>query len=498
VTYDDLIFKVARTAEVQTLDLAWVERMRKDFLVLMKNVPRVKDYKTAMELDGAFRIFRDRFKNLFFEQFLNKQLKYYHDNFNLSESDAKYIDSRKLRTPAWDFYTDLANYPISRSDDYFTEGMRYSDYERALPKWEARMKRNAQAFWKVMREIVEWIEQVRKSKLDIYVPSEEKVTLDGFKLIFKGYQDEDETHGDIVERLKAGLKIYKQHAAARLPLWLKVQRPLLVEFETTLDKGGEYMSKDGGIIWLYSSGVMRESPGRIAHVIAHEMGHHVWRTYLSGEDIKFWQTAISGNYTHLDLKELLDKWPGDAWAFDMKKHLDDPILALQVEALTHDRSVGDKYQTKEDFQKLYDSGTKTLNVPAIPISGYANKNPEEAFCEAVGLLVGYGPQAVHEVVRGWLGTILDGQIKTATSENTLLLRVAANHMKSAGYFEPGQIVLYGKYKNKRGKIVSIGLDHRGVPTVTIEPVPKGRKKNIEMGLFKIWHDDTEARKLFSP
>jgi hypothetical protein len=432
VTHDDLIFKVARTAEVQSLDLAWVERMRKDFLVLMKNVPRVKDYKTAMEINDAFRIFRDRFTKLFFEQFLNKQLKYYHDSFGITESDAKYID-KQLRSPAWDFSMGLAGYPINRSDDYFSEGMRYSDYERALPKWEARVKRSAQEFWKVMREILEWFARTTK-KIDVYVPTEEKVTLEGFKLIFKGYQDEDETHGDIVERLKAGLKTYKQHAAARLPLWLKVQRPLLVEFETTLDKGGEYMSKDGGIIWLYSSGVMRESPGRIAHVIAHEMGHHVWRTYLSGEDIKFWQTAISGNYTHLDLKELLDKWPGDAWAFDMKKHLDDPILALQVEALTHDRSVGDKYQTKEDFQKLYDSGTKTLNVPAIPISGYANKNPEEAFCEAVGLLVGYGPQAVHEVVRGWLGTILDGQIKTASKKGddgeADLTRVAALYLAS--------------------------------------------------------------------
>jgi len=57
-----------------------------------------------------------------------------------------------------------------------------------------------------------------------------------------------------------------------------------------------------------------------------------------------------------------------------------------------------------------------------------------------------------------------------------------------GYFKTGDIVLFGKYKNKRGKVVSVGHDERGLPTVVIEPIPKGRKKNIEMGLFRIWHN----------
>jgi hypothetical protein len=424
------ILRVAKTAEVHTLNLEWVEKMRKDFLALMKNLPRVKDYRTALELNDAFRLFRSRFNELFFEQFLNKQLKYYHDEFGFTEGDAKYLD-KKLRAPAWSFSQDLMGYPISRSDSYYTEEMRFSNYKNDLPKWEARMKKSAQVFWKLMRETLEWVEQSNK-KLNIYVPTEEKVTLEGFKLIFHGYRDADETHGEIVERLKAGLKLYRKQAGSRLPMWLKLQRPIFVDFEVKLDKGGEYMSQDGGIIWLYSSGIMRESPGRIAHVIAHEMGHHVYRTYLSGDAIKFWETAISGNYTSLDLRELLSKWPGGAWAFEMHKYLgdSDPILALQVEALTQESSVGDKYQSKEDFQKLYDSGERSLKVPAIPISGYANKNPEEAFCEAVGLLVGFGPRAVHEVVLGWLRTILDGQVKTASKDEVNLMKVISNSLSS--------------------------------------------------------------------
>jgi hypothetical protein len=56
----------------------------------------------------------------------------------------------------------------------------------------------------------------------------------------------------------------------------------------------------------------------------------------------------------------------------------------------------------------------------------------------------------------------------------------------ASFFNVGDIILYGKYKNKKGRILSFGQDAKGNPTVTLEPVPKGRKQNKTMTLFKIW------------
>lgn len=64
----------------------------------------------------------------------------------------------------------------------------------------------------------------------------------------------------------------------------------------------------------------------------------------------------------------------------------------------------------------------------------------------------------------------------------LLLREAAY----AGMFSVGDPVLFGKYKNKKGKIVDMYLDDKGHPTIEIEPIPKGRKKVVTMGLYKIW------------
>jgi len=61
----------------------------------------------------------------------------------------------------------------------------------------------------------------------------------------------------------------------------------------------------------------------------------------------------------------------------------------------------------------------------------------------------------------------------------------------ADYFVPGDHILFGKWKNKRGIIVGMWEDADGYPVVEIEPQPKGRKDNVIMGLFKIRRDIRE-------
>lgn len=78
------------------------------------------------------------------------------------------------------------------------------------------------------------------------------------------------------------------------------------------------------------------------------------------------------------------------------------------------------------------------------------------------------------------------------------LRRASEHThkfyKKAYSFNVGDVILYGKYKNKKGKILSFGKDPKGNPTITVEPIPKGRKQNKTMGLFKIWKLPVETAK----
>lgn len=68
--------------------------------------------------------------------------------------------------------------------------------------------------------------------------------------------------------------------------------------------------------------------------------------------------------------------------------------------------------------------------------------------------------------------------------------------KVASYFAEGDLVLYGKYKNKKGRIIRIFVDEKGHPAIEVEPVPKGRKQNKIIGLYKIWKAPKEMHDKF--
>jgi len=78
--------------------------------------------------------------------------------------------------------------------------------------------------------------------------------------------------------------------------------------------------------------------------------------------------------------------------------------------------------------------------------------------------------------------------------SSLAHRVASRIVQAA-YLNVGNIVLYGKYKNKRGRIVAVGKDKWGNPTIEIEPIQKGRKQNKVFGLFKVWRADVKEKML---
>jgi hypothetical protein len=415
---DPVALRVAtRFAAIKRLDLAWVESLRKDFLTILKNLPRVKDYETAHELRTVVRRYRENFNTLFFEHFLNNDLKY---NLGLSEGDAKWMD-KTLRSVAWDFSSDLSNLPIGFKDDYWSEEALFARFEREFPQWKARVQRKAQAFWKAVKTFITWYESNQKSTVDVEVPDEERVVLEGFQLIMQGFKPGNEYNEQELEVLKEGLRVYRRRASAVAPILLQKQVPVFVEFKAALDKGGEY---DVGTqtITFWASSIINKGPPWVAHVMAHEMGHHLWRTFLGSDAQEFWVQTIKGDFGDLDVEELVRNWPGNAWAYEMTRYLGDtdPILALQVEALAQDRST-DHLSTKEDFEALLARGTKKLRTPKTPITGYANKNPEEAFCEAIGLLVAHGPRALHERVRWWLDTALAGAVKVAARRKPFVM-----------------------------------------------------------------------------
>jgi len=79
------------TGFVRTLDESWVEKLRKDFLTLTKNLSRVTDYDIGARVREGFKTYRVNFEQWVFKEFLNKM------------KDEEVYRFEGLRKPAWDF-----------------------------------------------------------------------------------------------------------------------------------------------------------------------------------------------------------------------------------------------------------------------------------------------------------------------------------------------------------------------------------------------------------
>src|SRR5690606_3526335 len=98
--------RVARRyiARLDTFSERDVEKLRKDFLVLMKNVPKVVaamrdryDMELYSEFRGVVKDYRNAFYAIIFDNFLNRLEK----GTDVSDEDAASL-KRALAAPAWD------------------------------------------------------------------------------------------------------------------------------------------------------------------------------------------------------------------------------------------------------------------------------------------------------------------------------------------------------------------------------------------------------------
>jgi hypothetical protein len=277
------------------------------------------------------------------------------------------------------------------------------------------VQNKARIFWNAVKDFIEDYKN-QEEITQVNIPDIDRTQLEGFQFIIKGYDANSKYDPMVLDRVKEGLRIYRRRALSVMPILLQKQIPIMLDyFEFSLDVAGRYISTEK-IIKLYAIPIIKSNPQRIVQVLAHEMGHHIYRNILDGNAQDFWSAAIKSDYGDIDIQEILDAWPGNVWSYDFPEKMKekDPILALQVDALNWNPQYSDKLNRKEDYQKLLDEGIKTLQVPKTPISGYANKNTEEAFCEVIGLLVAFGPRTVHERVRGWFNIIFPDQVKLSS------------------------------------------------------------------------------------
>jgi hypothetical protein len=383
-------------AQKQVLDTSWLKRLREESYIILKDVDQVRDYLDVEAFASLCYRFSKNFEDLFFEQFLNRDLKY---GFGLSEDEVEGVDSW-LREPAWQFISEMRP-SIRFADEYYSEERALADFQRNSRTWVNRARRKAQAFWRTVKEGIE-VGIIPSTGFSVRTPEAETMEIEGFQVTVKDFSvgkgGRDEQKMNII---KEGLRRYRVGASERMPSMLKKQLPIVLEFDPAIDRLGTYKNR---YIVLWASGV--DSPQTVASTLAHEMGHHLYK-FLSGDAQATWYMTIRGDFGEINLQDLLEAWPGETWIHEFPRVMadSDPVLGIQVGALAYTHNYA-HLNTKADFQKLLDSGVTTIDVPKTPITAYANKNAEEAFCETLGLLVAYGPRSLHERVRYWLNFIL--------------------------------------------------------------------------------------------
>lgn len=401
-----------------------IEKLRKDFLLLLKNVDRVASYEDLVRLRTAVGVWDEHYEDVIqgllrglsntiwtvltgepkFNQYFEDQHKEWYDYWE-----------KKIRTGYWPLHIEMVSLPYESLESwlYKWSGERsvdsgkadiFSRWTRDKKKWSEKVKREARKTWTALDEYVTWVSQRREGAQPVRdVKEVYRQDVGAFNVTFVGLEDQD-YYKAAVEKLKLGLKHYEERARKVFPLLLgSAKLPFEFRADQGLDCGGRY---EGRYIVLCPVGAPFKE---YAHIIAHEMGHHVFKMYLSDADRKFWDHAIRQDYMEADLREILAAWREGEWVSDVYERLStsDPVLALQIDGLGRHH----RWANRGDAERyLRDYGPK-VHVPKHPITGYATKNPEEAFCETVGRLVAYGPQAVDPLILHWLKTILPREVK---------------------------------------------------------------------------------------
>ena len=306
-----------------------------------------------------------------------------------------------------------------------------SQYNQDVKKWANKSKKTARLLWKAMTHALgvaaDWGDHIELAE-----PELTNTQLEGFKVAVFGAEvlSEDMDLDDMMAKFKAALALLRTRANKVMPLLLDNMLPIKIMFnESAVGRQGYYISSSRKEIHITLAGMLA-SKERFVLILSHEMGHHIYQTVLNSDAIHFWEQVVRGDYDELDLNDVLTELRTlgienlSSTQARLKIKQTNPVMYLQLQSLdwqpngqmTPDFSI----EGIEEHLELYGS---YMVVPKNPISAYASKNEEEAFCEAVGKLVSYGHNTLPEPVLVWLKTV----IPTARFAH-LIERVASRYL----------------------------------------------------------------------
>ena len=413
-----------------------VAAWQKEFLMVMRNIPSKVTRETLPVLQKAVRSIRDKHDQMISLLYQwEKSKKTDLESYRATWWQFIVAVGRVSNDMGWepkqarDFEKHLADlkqrHPDSDWDDYFRnkpeptqedlDARHVEEIKKKLVTSKRAAMRSARTFWKDILALLEWKEL---DGLTLTV-ARENVSLEGLNYVFVGHTHEGEGgHADYsaetaIKRLGPYTRYYRERAEQMAPALLKWALPVYMFFreddqsEVGGDAAANYAYDRINFGWWAIHSGSRE---KFAHVMAHEMGHHIFKK-LPESSQQAWSAFINDDIIQLDVEEVISRMREDEsdHAFSKRMSREDPNLVIQLEALHYFHGTSHlEVHGITSFVRAYREGKlpPTLRVPANPITSYGNKNTEEAFCEALGKLVAYGNSKVPVKIRTVLRRIL--------------------------------------------------------------------------------------------
>lgn len=280
--------------------------------------------------------------------------------------------------------------------------------------------------------------------------NEVQVQIQGFTCVFVDAK-EDQIHSayDKIEKsLDMIVKIAKKH----LPFLLKHKVPLYFSFGKTLfctpaeqthttvqfQVDGCYLPSRKIIEILY---LENAKPSVLCGTIAHELGHHIFRNYLSDKAKDFWYDIVNGITEDLTIRRVFGQ--SDNYVKTIKEAYKTPKTLsnyqslrdkqIFIKKLEQDLDIDLSRVTTEQLHYLiYQNLDTPIRIHKNPMTVYANSNPEEAFCEFLRMLFQNKLFMIDRSWRNYFETAMSIRIQNKLANNLFISECISECIKK-GY-----------------------------------------------------------------
>lgn len=407
-----------------------IEQLRKDAAMFSKNIRRIKSghdlYIVAQAyvkwldhmdrlLTGVFAINADQKREKPHESYEEKQVR--------EKWWSLHIEGKDIFMVVYPRGTDLMKSAGGEQYQQFVYNGKEDRWQEYYTKFDAARNSSYTKFGKLSRDLFnavdEWLARKEGNSFESYLKREDFKFMDLRCRILTT----DETEENDKVKLKAYLRALKE-ATTRLKHFGFGNILHTLTFEVDFAKsdwaGGTYDHNNTirSTAWGYTD----------PRVIAHEVGHHVYEKIISQKQRDGWINLIEKNQVRFSqqdfaaIRRAYDKviaiglqhvpdWNNtiDGIWDNLAKYIDDPqtqdlykAFWKQYTALGHNGAYVPAPMKKDingAFDQFKEAATPSF-VYHLP-TGYANKNPDEAFCEVFSYYImgrGLAPFIFHQFI----------------------------------------------------------------------------------------------------